>query len=129
MGASSVPLLWSRCQVAPVSVSARGLQYQRRVVSVGPLSHGAVVIANPIVSQKGENEGSVRRTDSSLSIRDNLLVRGDTALLQHGSKLVGRPDGLALVVGDEVEPFQVCRSWNVAGPLVPAVGGAHPFVG
>jgi len=47
----------------------RGLElFQRRVVAVGVLAHGAVVHADVGLAQKGQGEGSVRRTDAALSV-------------------------------------------------------------
>ncbi len=47
----------------------RGLVlFQRRVVAVGVLAHGAVVHTDVSLAQKGQGEGSVRRTDAALSV-------------------------------------------------------------
>jgi hypothetical protein len=43
------------------------LQHQGRLVMIGPLSHRTVVVVDLVVTKEGENECSVRRTDSSLS--------------------------------------------------------------
>ena len=51
----------------------RGLVlFQRRVVAVGVLAHGAVVHADVSLAQKGQGEGSVRRTDAALSVNVDL---------------------------------------------------------
>ena len=54
----------------------------------------------------------------------------NTALLQHGSKLVSWLDGLVLVTDDEVEPLQVYCSWHMARSLIsPSVGACPLAVG
>ena len=61
------------------------LDHQRGVITVGPLAHGAVVIARSCIPQELQNEESVRRTDACLSIRDDFFVGRGTDRLQHGS--------------------------------------------
>ena len=82
-----------------------GLERQRRRVSVGPLAHRAVVVPHPIVAEHLQDEESVRRTDSTLSIGDDLLVRRHAQRLQRGPDLGGGFEGLMTVVGHQVEPL------------------------
>ena len=113
-------------QVRP---SASGLHPQGRVFAVGPLSHGAVVVAYAVAAQRGQDERSVRRTDASLSIGDALLVRRYAALLQHSPQLCGGLDGLVLVAGHEVQSLQVHRLGHIPNPPIAAsTAGSSPLV-
>ena len=50
------------------------LKFQRGVVAIGPLPHGGVVVLGLVVANHLQDEHAVRRTDTALSIRIDLLV-------------------------------------------------------
>jgi hypothetical protein len=60
--------------MSTTTASPGPLHDQGSVRPVSPLAHGTVVIACSGIAQKLQNEESVRRTDTPLSIRHNFLV-------------------------------------------------------
>ena len=68
----------------------------------------------------------MRRTDAALSIREYLLVGGDTILVQYPADLFGRLEPVGLPV-HQVEPFQVHCAGQVAHTLVAPAGAAVPL--
>lgn len=58
---------------------------QGRILSIGPLTHGTVVVAGAVIAQQFEDKQYVRRTYAPLSIRHNFFVWRRTHGLQHAS--------------------------------------------
>ena len=57
------------------------------VSAVAPLAPGAVVALDPWIAQKFCHEIGQARAMMSLAVGDNMFVRGQAALLQHGLDL------------------------------------------
>lgn len=72
---------------------------------VAPFPPGTVVNPDIFVAEKLENQKSVRRTDATLSVGDDLFLRSHPVCLKHLSQLVGRLDNWHVALGDEVLPL------------------------
>ena len=83
------------------------LNDERSTFTVCPFAHRAVVVSRPVITQELENEHSVRRTDSTLSISHNFLVGGRPDFFKHRPKFVCWLDRLMIVISDEVQPFEM----------------------
>ena len=57
------------------------LYSQRRIITISPFSHRTVVVSHTVIAQQSQDKRSVRRTDTPLSVGNNLLVWHDTSLL------------------------------------------------
>ena len=88
------------------------LHNERRVLSIRPLTHRAVVVARPLIAEQPQNEYAVRRTDAALSIGYDFLVRRRADLFKHCPKFVRGFDCLMAVIRYKVQPFQVDRAGN-----------------
>ena len=102
------------------------LDLQRRVFHVGPFAHGAVVVLGLVVPHQLHDEHTVRRTDTTLSIRVDILVRRDAILRQDAPYVSGGLEPVGVPV-HEVEPLQMHRSRHVPNPLVAPAGAAVPL--
>jgi len=72
---------------------------------VAPFPPGAIVNSDIFVAEKLENQKSVRRTDATLSVGDDLFLRSHPVCLKHLSQLVCRLDNWHVALGDEVLPL------------------------
>lgn len=61
------------------------LNNQGRIITIRPLTHRTIVITHAVVTQQLQDKQSVRRTDATLSIDNDLFVRRDARRLQHGA--------------------------------------------
>src|SRR5205823_12155978 len=109
------------------TLRVRGLPLQRQVFTVAPLSPGSIIVPHPIKTEEPQGEQSVRRTDASLSIGNDLAFWGDPRLSEHGPQFCRRLKFLGLTVYI-VEPFEVHGAGNAATPLGVASIGAGPFL-
>lgn len=121
-------MLLCRPSEAPHIISLLGcrLDLQRSVLHVGPFAHGAIVVLSVVVSHQLHDEHTVRRSDATLSIRVNVLVRRDAILRQDAPYVSGGLE-LVRVPVHQVEPFQMHRSRYVADSLVAPASAAVPL--
>ena len=103
------------------------LNDERRALAVRPLAHGTVVVSRAVIAKKLKYENSVRRTDATLSISYDFLIRRRTHFFEHRPKIISRLDSLMAVVGDEIQPFEVYGSRNASRPRVASGIAAVPF--
>ena len=85
---------------------------QRGILAVGPFAHGGVVVLGPVVAHQLQDEHAVRRTDATLSIGYDFLIRCRSDFFKHCPQLVGRLYRLVAVVCDEVQPFEMNGARN-----------------
>ena len=81
------------------------LHDERRILTVSPLAHRAIIVSRAVVAEQLQDEHSVRRTDAALSIGDDFFFRRRADFFEHSPQLVGRLYRLVAVVRDEVQPF------------------------
>ena len=78
------------------------LHNERRILTVSPLSHRAIIVARAGIAEQLQYEHTVRRTDTALSISYDLLVRSCPYFFEQSPELIGGLYGLVAIVGDEV---------------------------
>ncbi len=66
------------------------LLLKRQVFAIAPFAPGRVVIAHLVKTKKSKSEKSVRRTDTTLSISDDFVLRSDSDFVEHGAEFRGR---------------------------------------
>ena len=74
---------------------------------IAPFAPRAVVVANVLEAEQPQDPVSVRRTDATLSIGDDVLIFGDSDVCEHLSQLIGVFDDRDIAPGVEVDPFEV----------------------
>ena len=107
--------------------SARLLDDERRAFAICPFAHRAVVVSCSVVTQELQNKHSVRRTDATLSIGNNLLVRRGSDLFEHCPQIFRRLYRLVTVVCDEVQPFEMNGARYATRPGIPSGVTAVPL--
>ena len=66
------------------------LLLKRQVFAIPPLAPGRVIITHLVKTEKPKSEKSVRRTDTTLSISDDFVLRSDSDFVKHGAEFRGR---------------------------------------
>ncbi len=104
----------------------QSLFFQREVLAIAPFGPGGIVIPYLVKTEQAKGEQSVRRTDATLSIGDDLTLGLDPGLLKHGAKFVRGLELFCLGV-HIVEPFEMDRAGNPPTPLGAPVVFAGPL--
>ena len=77
------------------------LNDERRIFAVSPLTHRAIIVTRTVIAEQLQYEHSVRRTDTTLSISYDFLVRRCSNFFEHCPEFIGGFYGLMAIVCDE----------------------------